>query len=460
MNFSDELNKYIDLLNCSSKELCEMSGLSPALVSRYINNKRIPKANSKYLDLIIDALYKLAVKKNVNLSRESISQTLRNTLDSDEQNYDVFVHNLNTLQDELNISTVELARAVGYDSSFLSRIKSKERKPADFEHFINKLGEYIISTCKSKDKNKILSSLLKCSIEDLDNYEKFTNIFTRWINIVHSNDKQNIIDFLTKLDNFSLNDYISTDLDKIKVPTSPVILKNSRTYYGIEGRKKAEGEFLKTTLLSKSKEPIFFYSNLPISQAAEDEEFKQKWVLAMTMLLKKGLHLNMVHNIDRPLNEMLLGLENWIPIYMTGSISPYYFKNAPSTMFTGSHCTSGSVALNSECINYNEKNSRFYLTTKREELEFEKQKSKYMLSKAKPLMDIFKENNKKEFEEFMGREENKNIQKIKKNIFKNIDFYVNEGKWIMINKELPPEIHFVIYNEKLMNAIRTFLFAE
>lgn len=87
-----------------------------------------------------------------------------------------------------------------------------------------------------------------------------------------------------------MNDYIGTDFNKVKVPTSPVILRNSKTFYGTEVRKQAEGEFLKTTLLSKLKEPIFFYSDLPITKAGQDEEFKQRWVLAMTMLLKKGLH--------------------------------------------------------------------------------------------------------------------------------------------------------------------------
>ena len=80
-----------------------------------------------------------------------------------------------------------------------------------------------------------------------------------------------------------------------------------------------------------------------------------------------------------------------------------------------------------------------------------------MLSKDTPLMMIYKEKDKKEFEEFMKQNEKENIQKIKKDIFKNIDFCINEDKWIMINKVNTPEIHFVIYHEKLINAIKTFL---
>ena len=101
--------------------------------------------------------------------------------------------------------------------------------------------------------------------------------------------------------------------------------------------------------------------------------------------------------------------------------------------------------------------SKFYLTTKKDEVAFEKEKSKYMLSKATPLMKIYKESDKAEFKKFMDKAENKNIKKIEKDIFKNIDFCINEDKWVMINKNISPEIHFVIYHEKLMNAIKTFL---
>ena len=460
MNFSEQLSEYMRLLNFNTNELCEKSGLSYTLINRYLNSIRKPKEDSKYFNKVVDGIYQISLNGNSSLTREKIYNTLKESLTADmfKINYNLFVDNFNILQDELNLTTVEISNAVGYDSSFISRMKNKERKPADFEIFIDKLRNYIISICQNENKKSILSNILKCSIKDINNTDIFKEIFAEWICSQNIDSKpDDVLNFLTKLDTFNLNDYINTDFSKIKVPTVPVLFKSSKMYFGIEGRKQAEGEFLKTTLLSKSNEPIFFYSDLPLTEAGEDEEFKKKWVFAMSVLLKRGLHLNMVHTLNRPVNELLLGLENWIPIYMTGSISPYYFKNPPSNFFNGSQCTSGSIALTSECVKDNEKKSKFYLTTKKDEVSFEKEKSKYMLSKATPLMTIYKEKDKKEFEEFMKQNENENIQKVKKDNFKNIDFCINEDKWIMINKENAPKIHFVIYHEKLINAIKTFL---
>ena len=51
---------------------------------------------------------------------------------------------------------------------------------------------------------------------------------------------------------------------------------------------------------------------------AKDPDFPKKWIYSMALMLKKGLHLHQIHNIDRSFEEMMLGLESWIPMYMTG----------------------------------------------------------------------------------------------------------------------------------------------
>lgn len=457
MNFSDILNDYMDKLNCTAKDICDISNLSPALISRYLNNKRAPKIDSIYFQKIVDALYKISVNKNLNFKKASIYESLKNSLKFNDINYDIFIENFNTLQGELKIPTIELAKSIGYDSSFLSRIKSKERRPADIDSFIDNLADFLISTYQDDDKKSTLQSLFSCTANDLINSSRFKVFFAKWITSEHTNNTEHILSFITKLNNFNLNDYVNTDFNKIKIPSAPVIFKNSKTFFGVEGRKKAESEFLKTTLLSKCKEPIFLYSNLPVSEASKDEDFTKKAVLATTMILKKGLRLNMIHTVDRPLNEMLIGLECWIPIYMTGAISPYYFKEPPSNFFLNSYWVSDTVALFSECLKTNEETSMFYVTTKKDEVAYGKKISKFLLSKAKPLMKIFKQTDIDAFNKFMDDNRNENLKYIQKTEFKNIDFCINKDKWIMINKKNSPEIHFVIYNEKLRDALYSFL---
>lgn len=458
MDFRELLINYMNLLDCTAKDICDESGLSPTLVSRYINNKRAPKANSNYVQKIADAFYNLSQKKALNFSRQELLNKLNSCLECNAIDCNLLADNLNILQENLNISTRELSKAIGYDPSFISRIKNKERRPSNIDNFVNAIADYIVSVCSDLNKKEIVSKLFSCTISDINNEESLKLKIIDWMTKPLETDENSVVsDFLRKLDTFKLEDYIYKDFSKIKVPTTPVLFRSSKTFFGIDGRKKAESEFMKTTLISNSTEPIFFYSNLPIAETASDEDFKNKWIIAVTMLLKRGFHLNMVHDIDRPLNEMLLGLESWLPVYMTGAISPYYFETPPSNLFKESIGVSGSIAMHGECIKSDEKNSMFYLTTKKDEVPYFKEKAKYMLSKCKPLMKIFNENNEKDFENFLLNENTDKIKNIKKDIFKNMDFLVNGEKWIVINKNTLPKIHFVIYNKKLINALEKFL---
>ena len=85
---------------------------------------------------------------------------------------------------------------------------------------------------------------------------------------------KNINNFLQKLDNFDLNDYIkSIKFDKIIVPTLPTTLPKSKTYYGLKGFKESQINALRSIILSKSKEDVFFYSNMPMIEASQDKNF-------------------------------------------------------------------------------------------------------------------------------------------------------------------------------------------
>lgn len=59
---------------------------------------------------------------------------------------------------------------------------------------------------------------------------------------------------------------------------------------------------------------------------------------------------------------MMLGLESWIPMYMTGQISPYYFKNNQSGVFMHLLKVSGAAALDGQAISECHESGRYYLT--------------------------------------------------------------------------------------------------
>lgn len=135
---------------------------------------------------------------------------------------------------------------------------------------------------------------------------------------------------------------------------------------------------------------------------AADLDFSKKYMLGLALLLKKGLHLNIIHSLNRPFQEMMLGLESHIPLYMTGQISPYYLQSAPNTVFCHFLKVSGSAALSGECIAGCHEDGMYRLSRGKRDLAYYRKRADDLLQKAKPLMDIYREMSQNELNAFLA----------------------------------------------------------
>lgn len=407
MNFKEVLNKYLKELNCSSKKLSNESGLSESVISRYRSGERTPVKNSEQLNKLTNALFNIAKDNNKNkYTFDKIESDFNSTLASDDFDYTTFSNNLNTLITSLNINTHEMSKYIVFDASHISRIRYGKAKPSNPVEFSNKICSYILNRYKNPDDINNLMMIIGCKKSDLSNEKIYSTLFN-WLTSEIVPIKNQISDFLHHLDSFNLDDYIKViKFDELKVPSIPFYKAKTKHYYGIEEMKQGELNFFKGTVLSKSKEDIFMCSDMPMEDMAKDIDFGKKWMFAIAICLKKGHHLNIIHNLDRPFNEMMLGLESWIPIYMTGQISPYYLSNLKNNIYNHLNYVSAAAALSGECINGFHNKGMYYLTTNKNEIEYYKEKSDLLLKKAKPLMEIYRESNIKEYHLFLKKDEN------------------------------------------------------
>ena len=302
----------------------------------------------------------------------------------------------------LHISLSELSKNINYDASYLSRIRKGQRVPSNVENFVEETCHYIVRKYMDNDSLNKMAELLNCEKSEIEDRSLYYATLFKWFGAELSKPATTMDDFLKKLDEFDLSEYIrSIHFDELKVPTVPFQLPTSKNYYGLEQMKQGELDFFKTTVLAKNNDPIFMCSDMPMEDMAEDVEFGKKWMFAIAMSIKKGLHLNIIHNIDRPFQEMMLGLESWIPIYMTGQVSPYHFKNVATSIYHHLNYVSGVAALCGECINGAHDEGKYYLTNNKEEVAYYRKKSERMLAKAHPLMEIYRDSKEKGFQLFL-----------------------------------------------------------
>ena len=391
MKFCDKLNEYIETLDCTARELSELSGISAATVSRYRSGERLPDAESEAFSSIVNALAAIAENKEIALGAEEIrSQLLAcdGLVSADKEQLRL---NFNTLISVLDINISKLCRSTNYDSSTIFRFRNGSRRPADPEQFAEAVASFVAREINSPTDLAVLTELIGEETDDRAvRYEKIKD----WL--LNGDGKKSgdngISGFLNKLDEFDLNEYIKAiHFDEMKVPLLPFQLPTSKYYYGLHEMMESELDFLKATVLSKSKDDVTLYSDMPMTEMAKDPDFPKKWMYGMALMLKKGLHLNNIHNIDRSFEEMMLGLESWIPMYMTGQISPYYLKKTQSGTFNHFLRVSGAAALSGEAIAGYHDRGRYYLSKTKDDITYYKKRAEDLLKNAAPLMEIYRE---------------------------------------------------------------------
>jgi hypothetical protein len=215
-------------------------------------------------------------------------------------------------------------------------------------------------------------------------------------------------------------------------PTLPKLKTKSQIYYGLDGYKDAQLEVLKQSAFFKSKEDIFCYSNMPMIEASKDLKFTKKYMMYLAFILKKGIRLNIVHDLDRPFKELMLGLEGWIPLYMTGQINPYYFKNNSNYLYSIIECVSGNAILHGQCVTGNLDKCKLLVSTKKDDINYYRENSNLLLKKANPLMNIYTPEKKNEFIKIYNN--NLNIKNKRNNILLNLPCYTISDE--LLNKIL------------------------
>ena len=394
MKFSQQLTTQMERCDCTARELARTCGLSASTLSRFRSGERTP--NREDLERLIEGLAAVSAQHSHPLSEEELRTAFAACSDLRLFDPETLRANLNHLLTVLPVSTAELSKAISYDPSFLSRVRNGQRTPADPEKFCADVARFVARRFDDEKGMAAVAALIGTESAALSDEGAYFAAVAQWLAggsvPVDEDSESSVSAFLRALDSFNLNEYIrAIHFDELKTPSLPFTLPASHVYHGVEEMKKGELDFFKATVLSRSEQPVLLYSDMPMEDMAEDLDFSKKYMFGLALLLKKGLHLNIIHDLNRPFHELMLGLESHIPLYMTGQISPYYLKDAPNTVFCHFLKVSGAAALAGECIAGCHEGGMYYLTKGKSDLAYYQRRADDLLRKAKPLMDIYRE---------------------------------------------------------------------
>lgn len=394
MKFSEKLNGYIRRLSCTAKELSEASQLSSAAISRLRSGSRLP--DGKDLERLVGGILAVAARKGVRgLSAEEVRSDLSEASDLFLLDAELFRGNLNRLLEALSVSVSDLARALNYDTSYLSRVRSGQRTPADLRGFSAEVAKYAAGRFTGEPQRLTVAQLIGVSPKDLSDDAAYYRLLLKWLTGDGRSGANSVMAFLETLDRFDQEGYLKAiRYGEWKVPTVPFSFPTTKRYYGAEEMKKGVLDFLKVTAFSKSEEPAILYNGIPLEESGEDD-FRKKYRFGLAVLVKKGLQLRMIHDVGHPFSELMQSLSGYIPFYMSGQLTPYWLENGGA--FCRSLQVSGAAAIAGECVADGVSHGMACLTKGREELSFYGMQAEDLLKKSRPLMEILRAEEREQF---------------------------------------------------------------
>lgn len=394
MKFSEKLNGYIRRLSCTAKELSEASQLSSAAISRLRSGSRLP--DGKDLERLVGGILAVAARKSVRgLSAEEVRSDLSEASDLFLLDAELFRGNLNRLLEALSVSVSDLARALNYDTSYLSRVRSGQRTPADLRGFSAEVAKYAAGRFTGEPQRLTVAQLIGVSPKDLSDDAAYYRLLLKWLTGDGRSGANSVMAFLETLDRFDQEGYLKAiRYGEWKVPTVPFSFPTTKRYYGAEEMKKGVLDFLKVTAFSKSEEPAILYNGIPLEESGEDD-FRKKYQFGLAVLVKKGLRLRMIHDVGHPFSELMQSLSGYIPFYMSGQLTPYWLENGGA--FCRSLQVSGAAAIAGECVADGVSHGMACLTKGREELSFYGMQAEDLLKKSRPLMEILRAEEREQF---------------------------------------------------------------
>ncbi len=228
-----------------------------------------------------------------------------------------------------NSTNSALSAYVKLDASHISRLRRGKRNAVKDENCLRLMAEYFARRCTRDYNRRALADVLGSNFSALAEID-LPKALSEWLAEKGDNGNASVSAFLTGLSNLPVK-------QSPPAITGDYSCKNSESdfdiYYGVPGMRKAAVAFLAEVLSQDSPRTLLLFSDEPTDWMTEDRQYAAEWAAMMAQVLAKGNRIKVIHTVSRDLDEMLHAIGQWMPLYMTGSIEPYYYPKKRDGIF-------------------------------------------------------------------------------------------------------------------------------
>ncbi len=299
----------------------------------------------------------------------------------------MFSEKLDLLMKLTGTTNSALARNVALDPSYISRLRRGERTPSRHAHYARAMASYLASSVSEEYQREVLSGILRRPPSALASPDRLSEYLYGWL----LEDDGDTIEIRPSERSLSRSVPIGPkdSPPPVKCQLNGEHIDPVTVECGVTGKRRAILAFLERVVSSDESSSLLLYSDESLDWLTEDPSFARRWASLLKEAIGRGNKVKIVHTVSRNFDEMLEALERWMPLYMTGSIEPYYYPKKRDGIFGRTlFVAPKTVALTSTSIAAAGDGPTF-LTSDAKAVDALRREISGYISLCRPLMEVF-----------------------------------------------------------------------
>ncbi|MEF9840630.1 MAG: hypothetical protein RR791_06725, partial [Lachnospiraceae bacterium] len=384
--------------------------------------KRLPNRNNVYLKKIVSGIVENATEQEVeqmgklcyapqHSDRNIIEQHLLRWLYNEDEREIINEHKqiqgfgekLNRLMEMFHISNIKLSRGINIDASLVSRYRSGVRVPTTANWVVDEMAKFFVTECEELEQKSKLVRMTGCKLDvnEVDN-SLLEKLVTAWLRSSEYQYEQLRIERLFKtLDNYKPTTGLPEEAIQI-FETVPDVGVGTQAYIGIIGFRQLLLRALITLLRDSKVHTCYVFSNQSLEWFFSDEKFHDICISLLKLLVKKGSRIKIIHNLNRPVEELHEAVLRWGGLQISGAIDSYYLEELSTGAFSHtSFVVPNKLCIQADFVSGTEQEARYLVFTEPYLVSYYYDQFQVLFQRSKKLIQIGRPENFKELGRIM-----------------------------------------------------------